>query len=179
MEAYDIAANYRLSTHDWGNFRFGLHATFVDHFYYQVDASSPVFYGAGEYNANTSAVPEQPAWKANLNIGWTMGNHSVNTITRYIDDLPYDGPAFTHLDYFGGFQRPQDIFETGVKAWTQMDASYTYRGLELLGGEGAVTVGSRNLFDRKPQGSPEFAGLIGGLQAAMGRSIYARFIYDF
>jgi iron complex outermembrane receptor protein len=179
VEAYDIAANYRLSTNDWGNFRFGLQATFVDHFYYQGDASSPVFDGAGEYNANTSAVPEQPAWKANLNIGWTMGNHSVNTITRYIDDLPYDGPAFTHLDYFGGFQRPQDIFETGVKAWTQMDASYTYRGLELLGGEGAVTVGSRNLFDRKPQGSPEFAGLIGGLQAAMGRSIYARFIYDF
>jgi len=179
VEAFDIASNYSISTNDWGNFRFGLQATFVDHFYYQGDPSSPIFDGAGEYNANTSAVPEQPAWKANLNIGWTMGKHSVNTISRYVDDLPYDGPAFAHLDAFGGFDRPQDIFETGVKAWTQMDASYTYRGIELLGGEGAFTVGSRNLFDRKPQGSPEFAGLIGGLQIAMGRSIYARFIYDF
>ena len=179
VEAWDIAANYQFSMNDWGDFRVGLQATFVDHFWYQGDASSRSSTVQVGTTLTLVAVPEQPEWKANLNIGWTMGKHSVNTITRYIDDLPYDGPAFTHLDFFGGFQRPQDIFETGVKAWTQMDASYTYRGLELLGGEGSFTVGSRNLFDRKPQGSPEFAGLIGGLQAAMGRSIYARFIYDF
>lgn len=177
VEAYDIAANYSLSTNDWGNFRVGLQATFVDHFFYQGDASAPIVDGAGLYNDTTSAAPELPEWKANLTIGWTMGNHSVNTITRYIDEMPYDGPQFTHLDFFGGFTRPQGM--DLVRAWTQMDASYTYRGIELFGGEGAFTVGSRNLFDRQAQGSPEFAGVIGGLQDPMGRSIYARFIYDF
>lgn len=177
VEAIDIAANYRLSTDNWGNFRFGLQATFIDHFFYQGDSSEPVRDGAGGYNANTSAAPELPEWKANLNIGWTMGKHSINTITRYVDELPYDGPQFTHLDFFGGFQRPQGM--DTVREWTQMDASYTYRGVELFGGEGAFTLGSRNLFDRQAQGSPEFAGVIGALQDPMGRSIYARFIYDF
>ena len=178
VEAYDIAANYRMST-DFGNFRIGLQATYIDHFWYQGDSSAPLKDGAGLYNDVTSAAPELPEWKANLNLGWTMGKHSVNTITRYIDAMPYDGPQFTHLDYFGGFERPTNMADVGVKAWTQMDASYTYRGLEMLNGEGSFTLGSRNLFDRKAQSSPEFAGVIGGLQDPMGRSIYARFIYDF
>lgn len=177
VEAYDISANYRFSLNNWGDFRMGLQATMIDHFFYQGDPAAPVVDGAGKYNDVTAAAPELPEWKANLTIGWTMGNHSVNTITRYIDEMPYDGPQFTHLDFFGGFQRPQGM--DLVRAWTQVDASYTYRGIQLFGGEGAVTVGSRNLFDRQAQGSPEFAGVIGGLQDPMGRSIYARFIYDF
>ena len=177
VEAIDIAANYSYTTDNWGSFRVGLQATFIDHFYYQGDASAPIVDGAGLYNDTTSAAPELPEWKANLTIGWVRGKHSVNTITRYVDSMPYDGPQFTHLDFFGGFQRPQNL--SLVKEWTQMDASYSYRGIELLDGEASFTVGARNLFDRKPQSSPEFAGVLGGLQDPMGRSIYARFIYNF
>lgn len=177
VEAFDINSNYRFTIGDWGNFRAGLQATYIDHFYYQGDPTAPVVDGAGKYNDVTAAAPELPKWKANLTLAWSMGNHSVNTITRYIDDMPYDGPQFTHLDFFGGFVRPQNM--TTVKAWTQMDASYTYRGIELFDGNAAVTVGSRNVFDRKAQPSPEFAGVIGGLQDPMGRSLYARFVYDF
>lgn len=68
---------------------------------------------------------------------------------------------------------------TTVDAWTDMDVSYTYRGLDLMGGEAAFTLGSRNVFDREAQRSPEFAGVIGSLQDPMGRAIYARFVYDF
>lgn len=177
VTAYDIAANYRMETDNWGSFRVNLQATFIDEFLYQGDPTAPIVDGAGLYNDTTSAAPELPEWKANLTIGWTMGNHSVNTITRYIDEMPYDGPQFTHLDFFGGFTRPQGL--DTVKAWSQVDASYSYRGIEMFGGEGAFTVGSRNLFDRRPQGSPEFAGVMGGLQDPMGRNIYARFVYDF
>lgn len=177
VEAIDIAANYRLSTNDWGNFRFGLQATFIDHFFYQGDATAPIVDGAGRYNDVTGAAPELPEWKANLNIGWSMGNHNINTITRYIDSMPYDGPQYTFLDSLGGFVRPQNM--DTVDTWVQVDASYTYRGIEMFGGEGAFTIGSRNLFDKDPQPSPEFAGVIGGLQDPMGRNIYARFIYDF
>ncbi|PCI77332.1 MAG: hypothetical protein COB20_08255 [SAR86 cluster bacterium] len=176
VEAIDIAANYSYSN-DWGNFRASLQATFIDHFYYQSDASQPIVDGAGLYNDVTGAAPELPEWKANLTLGWSRGNHSVNTISRFTDAMPYDGPQFTHLDFFGGFVRPQNMTE--VHSRTLVDASYTYRGLELFGGEGAVTIGSRNIFDKDAQPSPEFAGLIGGLQTAMGRNIYARFVYDF
>ena len=98
--------------------------------------------GAGRYNDVTGAAPELPEWKANLNIGWSMGNHNINTITRYIDSMPYDGPQYTFLDAFGGFVRPQNM--DTVDTWVQVDASYTYRGIEMFGGEGAFTVGSRN-----------------------------------
>ena len=60
-----------------------------------------------------------------------------------------------------------------------MDAGYTYRGVEMFGGAFAFSVGARNLFDRKAQRSPEFAGVIGQLQDPMGRTLYARVSYDF
>ena len=43
----------------------------------------------------------------------------------------------------------------------------------------AFSVGSRNLFDRQAQRTPDFAGVMGELQDPMGRSIYARMVYDF
>jgi hypothetical protein len=43
----------------------------------------------------------------------------------------------------------------------------------------AFTLGSRNVFDREAQRSPEFAGVIGGLQDPRGRIIYGRLVYDF
>ncbi|MBT3529732.1 MAG: TonB-dependent receptor [Gammaproteobacteria bacterium] len=177
VTAFDIEANYRFSLDNWGDFRIGLQATNVDEFLYQEDPTQAVKDGAGKYNANTSAAPELPEWKANLRMGWTMGQHSVTSTAHYISDLPYDGPMFTHMDFFGGTNRPAGI--TDVAAWADMDLAYTYRGIELFDGEAAFTVGSRNVFDRKAQRSPEFAGVIGALQDPLGRVLYARFVYDF
>lgn len=177
VEAYDIQGNYRFNTDNWGNFRFNLQATFIDHFYYKGDPTQPLRDGAGLYNDVTSAAPELPELKANLRMGWSLGNHSVSATAHYVDAMPYDGPLFTHMDYFGGTNRPAGITE--VRAWTDMDMSYTYQGLELFNGDAAFTVGSRNVFDRQAQRSPEFAGVMGGIQDPMGRSLYARFVYDF
>jgi len=177
VEAFDIDANYGFSLNNWGDFRIGLQATFVDHFYYQGDSTQPVKDGAGLYNDPTSAAPELPEWKANLRMGWSMGNHSISSTVHYVDDMPYDGPLFTHIDFFANTNRPVGI--TTVNAWTDMDISYTYRGFEMLGGESSFSIGSRNVFDRQAQRSPEFAGVMGGLQDPMGRVLYARFVYDF
>ena len=43
----------------------------------------------------------------------------------------------------------------------------------------ALSGGSRNVFDREAQRTPQLAGVLGGLQDPMGRSIYARLVYDF
>ncbi len=179
VTAFDIEANYRFSLDNFGDFRVGLQATNIDEFLYQNDPTEPVRDGAGLYNDVTSSAPELPEWKANLRMGWTMGQHSVISTVHYIDGMPYDGPLFSHMDYFGGTNRPPNMRDTGVKEWTDMDISYTYRGIELFDGEAAFTLGSRNVFDRQAQRSPEFAGVIGGLQDPMGRSLYARFVYDF
>ncbi len=180
VTAYDLQANYSFSISDWGDFRIGLQATYIDEFLYQSKPTDPVTDGAGKYNDSTGAAPNLPQLKANLNLNWTRNNHSVTMIGRYVDDMTdYDGPLFTHLDAFGGFFRPGGIRETGIKAWAQVDANYTYRGIELFDGELSFTVGGRNLTDREPQRSPEFAGVLGQLQDPLNRVFYARAVYDF
>jgi outer membrane receptor protein involved in Fe transport len=179
VTAYDIAANYRFSLDNYGDFRIGLQATYIDEFLYQEDPTQPVVDGAGLYNDSTGAAPNLPEIKANLALNWTMGNHSVNAIGRYTDSMPYDGPTGTSIGEFANTFYPSRVIGDDVLTWTQLDLAYTYRGYEVLGGEAAFSIGSRNVFDRQAQTSPEFAGVLGELQDPMGRTIYARMIYDF
>lgn len=179
VTAYDIDGTYRFRFDNIGNFNINLRATYIEEFLYQDDPSQPLVDGAGKYNDNTSAAPPLPQWKANLRMGWNRGAHSITSTVHYVDSMPYDGPLFSHIDFFGGTYRPANIDEEGIKAWTDMDIAYTYRGINLFDGELALTVGSRNVFDREAQRSPEFAGVLGALQDPMGRSIYARAVYDF
>jgi outer membrane receptor protein involved in Fe transport len=179
VTAYDLQANYRLNFDRIGNFRFNLQATYIDSFMYQEDPTKPVIEAAGRYNDVTGVAPELPQLKANLMMVWNKGSHAVTATAHYVDDMPYDGPLFTHLDYFANYNRPGNIAETGVLAWTDLDLAYTYRGLELMGSETNFTVGSRNVFDREAQRSPEFAGVLGGLQDPTGRVVYARMQFNF
>ncbi len=178
VTAYDMQANYRVSFNRLGDLRFNLQATYIDSFLYQEDPTKPIVEAAGKYNDGTGAAPELPQLKANLRMVWSKGDHSVTSTAHYVDDMPYDGPLFTHLDYFANTNRPGNIAETGVLAWTDLDMAYTRRGLELLGSDASFTIGARNVFDREAQRSPEFAGVLGGLQDPMGRTIYARMQFD-
>ncbi|MCI5106136.1 MAG: TonB-dependent receptor [Pseudomonadales bacterium] len=179
VTAYDIQGNYSFSIGDLGNFRLGLQATYVDEFLYQGDPTEPVRDGAGKYNDTTGAAPELPQLKANLRLGWNLGNHAISSTVRYVDDMPYDGPLFSFIDFFANTFRDPTIEQTGVKAWTDVDVAYTYRGLNVMDGELAFTLGARNVFDREAQRSPELAGVLGGLQDPRGRIIYGRLVYDF
>ena len=179
VTAWDFEGNYTFGFDNIGDFRIGLQATYIQEYLTQSDPESPIRDVAGGYNYRTAAAPELPHWKANLRMGWVNGNHAVVSTVHYVDDLPYDGPAYSHMDSFGGFYRPGNIFDTGIYAWTDMDIAYTYRGLEMFDGEMSMTVGLRNAFDREPQRSPEFMGVVGGLQDVLGRVLHARLVYDF
>lgn len=180
VKAYDIQANYRLNLNNLGAMRFGLQATYLDEWQYQEDPTRPVIEGVGRLNDATGTAPALPELKANLRIGWTRGNHNVITTTRYVDSLSYDGPRYhTFVGLFPNTFADPTILDTGVKAWTDMDIAYTYRSLELFGGEMALTLGSRNVFDREAQRTPDFAGVIAELQDPLGRVLYGRLVYDF
>jgi len=180
VTAFDAQANYSFSIGDLGDFRIGMQATYVDEFLYQEDPTQPIVDGAGKYNDPTAAAPELPKYKVNLRLGWSNGSHSVTSNVFHHDAIDeYDGPLYTHMDFFGGTYRPGNITETGIKAWTDMDIAYSYRGLDVWDGEMSFTLGARNVFDREAQRSPEFAGIVGGLHDPRGRVIYGRLVYDF
>ena len=179
VTAWDIQGNYSFSFDNIGQFRLNLQATYIDEFLFQANATEPVRDGAGKQNYGTGTAPALPKLKANLRLGWVNGDHSVVSTVHYVDDLTYDGPVFTFMNTWANTYHPDGIRDTGIYAWTDMDIAYTYRGLEMFDGEMALSVGSRNVFDREAQRSPLFAGAIGELQDPLGRMLYARVVYDF
>ena len=181
VKAYDIQADYSLNLGDigldnWGQMRFNLRATNLDSFQYQERVTAPVVEAVGRQNFATGAAPAAPDWKANFTIGWTNGNHNITAITRYVDDMIYDGSDFSFIQrYANTTYRKVDT----INRWVDADINYSYRGLDLFGGSANLTVGMRNAFDRQPQKVSLFGGVVGELQDALARIVYARVSYDF
>ena len=180
VTAYDIQANYGLSLSDWGDFRVNLQATYMDSFLYQDKVGGAYQEAVGSTNLQTGTAPSVPELKANLRLGWNLGNHSVSGTLHYVGATDYDGTNYTSvIQRFANTNPNPSIIGGEIKAWTDFDLAYTYRGISLYGGEMGLSVGSRNLFDRQAQRTPNFAGVFGEQQDPMGRSYYARMTYDF
>jgi hypothetical protein len=181
VEAYDIQTGYSFSLNDIGDFSINLQATYIDSFKYQEDPTKPVVEAAGNFNYRTGTSPALPQWKGTLRLNWTKGNHYVAANVHYTDAMTYDGPDRSPgiLSAFGNTYQDLSILTEGVHAWSDLDLAYTYRGLELMDGQLSFSIGSRNVFDREAQRSAQFAGVLGELQDPMGRSLYARVVYDF
>lgn len=180
ITAWDLQANYSLSLGNWGDFRANLQATIIDEFLYKDGVSPTLSDGIGSTNLQTGSAPAVPDVKANLRLGWVMNNHAVTGTVHHISALDWDGTNYGAVIAPMGNISPNPTIAGGeIKAWTDFDVAYTYRGYELFGGEMAFTLGSRNVFDRQAQRTFDFAGVIGELQDPMGRSFYARMTYDF
>lgn len=177
VTSFDIEANYMLDLGEWGRLRANLQATYIDEFLMQDSPDSPVENVTGSTNLITGAAPAVPEWKANLRLGWMLGNHAVTGTAHYLSAMDYDGSLNPIIDSFANTYRRGGITE--IHAWADFDLAYTYQGLEVLGGEWAFTLGSRNLFDRAAQHTPASNAVFGETQDPMGRTLYARLVYDF
>ena len=179
VTAWDVQANYNYSLNNWGDLRFNLQATNMSEFLFADSTTAVPRDAVGSTNLQTGTAPAIPEWKANLRIGWVMGQHAVTGTARYVGAVDYDGTRYTIIDSFAATNRVPTAELTEIRAWTDFDLSYTYRGLEMFDGEMGFTVGARNLFDREAQWTDDFAGVMGEMQDPMGRSLYARVVYDF
>ncbi|MBT6481524.1 MAG: TonB-dependent receptor [Gammaproteobacteria bacterium] len=182
VKAWDIQANYSFDLDafglgSWGNFRTGLSATYVDTYTWQESSLTPVREAKGNQNNSFGAVPVIPEWRANANIGWSLGHHGFNATVRYVDEVIFDANEFS----FQRFLRPQNLWTSTdvVRAWTQTDMFYTYSDLELFGGSAGISIGARNVFDREAQKTGMIAGVISQIQNPLGRILYARVNYEF
>lgn len=177
VTAWDVTADYSYSLGNWGDLRFSLQATNMQEFLYADSTTVAKSDAVGSTNLQTGTAPAVPDWKGNLRMGWVMGRHAVTGTVHYISEVDWDGTRYPIIDQFANTFRDANL--TKLKAWKAMDLAYTYRGIEVFDGELGVSVGARNLFDREAQPTDDFAGVMGELQNPMGRSLYARVVYDF
>ena len=190
VEAYDLKIRYQFELDaitglfgldDIGTITANLGATKIDKWEYQKFATDPVSEPLGLRNRFLGEAPPLPEVKANLRVGWVMGNHSASITSHYIDEVAYDGynwgsSFFNQFPFFTGF----DISERDtLRASTVTDVAYNYRGLDLFGTDVNLTLGSRNVFDRQPQRVNDFAGMESILYDARGRLIYGRVTVEF
>jgi outer membrane receptor protein involved in Fe transport len=158
-----------------GIFNFSVDATYVESYRYRLRPELAEVEGVGSQNSLTNAVPPMPYWKANVGLGWTLNDHSVNFTTRYIGEMDFNSNKFDFQARlpFSNY-REVDV----LRASTIVDASYNYRGFETMGGEVSLTVGARNLFDRLPQKVPMLGGMESILYDPTGRMLYGRITFE-
>lgn len=182
VKAWDIQAGYNFTLDNigfgnWGNFRASVNATYADTYTWQESILTPVREAKGHQNNSFGAVPIIPEWRANASLGWSLGNHSVNTTVRYIDEVQFDANEFSFQQYL----RTEHLWTHTevIRAWTQTDMFYTYRDLSLFEGNATLSVGARNLFDREAQKTGMIAGVVSQIQSPLGRMLYVRVNYEF
>ena len=181
VRAWDTSLSYGFSVSDlglgdYGDINLQLEATYVDTYQFQLAADSPVREAKGNQNNSYGAVPSIPELRANLRMSWTMNNHGVGAIARYVDEVKFDANEFSFQQFLPGstWQHTDVLYAT-----SQLDAYYSYRGYQMWDGEFNFTVGARNLFDRMPQKVGMISGIDGERMDVLGRVLYARVNYNF
>jgi len=185
VEAYDVDFRYSFALpfgmEDLGNWTVSLQATYLDKFMYQESSLDPLTQTVGlRNNTVNEPVPPMPRIKGNARIGWVRGNHSASISGRYIHDLQYDGFSglYTRASAWNLHPSVKERSPDVMRKYTVADFQYNYRGYEAFGGVLNFSVGSRNLFDRLPQGMPTLGGTEDFLYDTMGRQVYARVSYE-
>ncbi|WP_110686158.1 TonB-dependent receptor [Salinicola aestuarinus] len=155
----DISANYRLPTR-YGLFSVGYTGTYVDRYDFQESPDGSYVSNVGHYRSGYGTIFR---FKHKVTFNWNKGHWGAGVVNHYMSD--YD-------DYDTSTNEKVGSYTT----WDALGA-YTFTAGPT------VTLGVRNLFDRDPPFSnqPEVGQL--GYDAryadALGRSIYARFNYNF
>ncbi len=176
VRAWDMTMDYSRPFRDWGTFRAGLQGTYMETYNFQLSPIDPQREAVGKQNNDYGAVPAMPRIRANLRLGWNRDQHIAATTVRYTHAVDFDANQFSFQQFFpvNNWRHTEEI-----RAWTQVDAFYTYRDIEMFGGSLSLTGGVRNLFDREAQKTGMIAGVVTELQDVLGRVVYARLNYDF
>jgi iron complex outermembrane receptor protein len=177
---FDLNVNYFVPWDDWGNFDIGVATTYVDKYDY-TSFSGETVKGAGNRNNNVAAVPPTPRWKANLRLGWSMGNHRVTIYGRYIDKIRNvrEGDPFSSTNpavraFFASLGVTNESLDE-LKGYMTWDVQYalTLPGL-ILGGDTNIQIGAINLFDKDAQPLVTLGGLETHLYDPRGQTWYIR-----
>lgn len=152
-----------------GNYRVSADATILTRF--DVNSAGEEFVDQLGSRNDTNGFAPTPAIRANLGLAWRRTQHSANATVRFIDSYENDEVAAL----------PK------ISSWVTLDVNYRYVFEDVLGGEFALSLGTRNLLDKDPPplptGQPGIhrynlrPGFDGFVHDIKGRTVYLRFHY--
>ena len=154
VSGVDLTSSYSFDNR-WGNWRVGLQAAWIGT--YDVKVGGSTFDAVGSYNFTTPVARPLPEWKINGTLSWSMDEHRVFVLARYIDEVDEDIPAGT-AGFFkavtaiaGNTDTANDMADGKIDSMLTVDVQYNYNFGELAFlSDSNVTVGIQNILDEKP-----------------------------
>jgi len=147
-EGYDIDLNYRMAETAYGQFDFGLSASYMSKWDRQDTADSEVVNWVGLYE------DRDPTWRlrGNATLDWTMGDFGITWISRYYSGLVEDcqfsaqGICSENVRYVDGPDgEPRLAPRNKLGATTYHDVQARYE----LPWNGTVKLGVNNIFKKR------------------------------
>lgn len=171
QKAWDFYGRYTRSFDTFGTFTWGLSATYVDEYSFDLGLGIPKGDGAGKQNENIIAVPPMPRWRVNGTINWLYGNSTAVVRVRRISEFDM---GFNSAGLQGGqaFFNGTLVFDPA----TYIDLQYGYQFTDVLGTgrEAQLEVGVRNLTDYFPDPIFNLGGIETFVHDIRGRIFYGR-----
>ena len=154
ISGVDLNASYSFDT-GWGSWRIGLQAAYFNE--YEVTAANGTKTDAvGNYNFSNTVARPLPELLWNSSLSWSMNNHRVYAILKYVDDIVEDIPAGT-AGFFkvvtanaGNTSTANDMADGEIEDMYTLDVNYTYSfGQRGILADSSVTVGVMNVLDEE------------------------------
>ena len=139
--------------------------------------------GVGSRNFANSVGRPLPEFRANASFNWQRGPHNASLFVRYIDsyddDQPFSGVSFVRS--LAAATNGISLQPSGAKvsSFTTVDAQYTV-GLPFLGdGTSSLTLGGKNIFNRRAPRLNVDGGFDPFTADPRGALVYARYNVSF
>ncbi len=169
ISGLDITASYTWDTRA-GLWRLGVQSAWVNTY----DTETPDGVGGvreldavGQYNLRNPIARPLPEWKTNFTLNWTLGNHSVFGLLRYVDSYEFPEEQWNSAQGFWGAtvgiangpEASENFLTEKIKSWTTIDLqySYTFPAAGFLS-TSRISFGVKNLTDEGPPWVPDNTG---------------------
>ena len=190
ISGLDVTAAYTWDN-DWGNWRVGLQAAWVDEYEVEVPNAGggvTVFDAVGQYNDRNPVARPLPEFKINGTLSWSMDQHRVFLLVKHVDDIDYGFDLATDpgsgaarfwnatIALANGPGAAADFFTRDIDSMTTADIQYTYSFGELsFFTDSRITLGVQNFTNEEPPWAPVNTGFEATLHDPRGRIWFARF----
>ncbi len=138
---YNLGVNYRLPQFSFGRFVFNMNVNYLDEWTQASTNDAPAINYAGQYG--------NPHWRANLGLDWTLGNWGANWGLRYygaILDECFSDTEHCNKPNYNSVNWAYGPGANRMGAVVFNDAQGRYQ----LPWKAQISVGIRNIFDKKP-----------------------------